>query len=283
MRSSPQSQPPQQLSSRRQSRPAFGLSAQQHRLLPSGHSVRCSSSRPQASSSGDGLTPPDSAPPTIDQDQPGDQSPEKQQEVVDDRSWRNWIRADDAVTIGVALAVSYGIRVFIAEPRFIPSLSMYPGMDIGDRLVIEKLTYRQHPPRAGDIVTFEPPKGVIPDSGSWFADKQIFIKRVVAGAGDTVEVKNGRLIVNGVARDEPYLMEPPAYTLKTLTVPPGHIFVMGDNRNNSYDSHIWGPLPVENVTGRACWYYWPLQKFGGMHDYTQSAKEALQPAPQLKS
>lgn len=190
---------------------------------------------------------------------------------------------DDAITIAVALAFSYGIRQFVAEPRFIPSLSMFPTMEIGDRLVIEKISYRQHAPQPGDIVTFQPPIGVVPGEASWFKEQQIFIKRVVASAGDTVEVKRGRLVVNGVPRDEPYIKERPEYVLEKTTVPEGHIFVMGDNRNNSFDSHIWGPLPISNVTGRACWNYWPLTKFKGIDDYTDIAKLSLQTAPELSS
>lgn len=196
--------------------------------------------------------------------------------------WQDWLTKDDAITIAVALAFSYGIRQYVAEPRFIPSLSMFPTMEVGDRLVIEKLSYRQHAPQPGDIVTFQPPVGVLPagDSG-WFNEQQIFIKRVVAAAGDSVEVNNGRLIVNGAARDEPYIKERPEYVLEKFVVPEGHIFVMGDNRNNSFDSHIWGPLPISNVTGRACWNYWPLTKFKGIDDYTDVAKLTLQTAPAI--
>jgi len=189
----------------------------------------------------------------------------------------------DAVTIVAAVALSIVFRTFIAEARFIPSLSMYPTMDIGDRLVTEHVTYKLfHPPTPGDIITFRPPKGVIPDSGSWFGDDQTFIKRVVAGAGETVEVRNGKLIINGAPREEPYIKERPTYTMRQLTVPEGHVFVMGDNRNNSYDSHIWGPLPLENIQGRMCWNYWPLSKFHGMSEYTDVAHAALTPAPPLR-
>lgn len=84
-------------------------------------------------------------------------------------------------------------------------------------------------------------------------------------------MKNGRLFVNGQPRCEEYIYETPNYTLKAQKVPAGHIFVMGDNRNNSFDSHIWGPLPVKNVIARAVFKYWPLNRVGPLQDFTNAA------------
>lgn len=124
---------------------------------------------------------------------------------------------------------------------------------------------------------------VLPAHLESVAGWQVRTLGVYCKADGLVQVKKGKLIVNGKPKCEKYINEEPKYVLKQLTVPPGHIFVMGDNRNNSFDSHLWGPLPLKNVIARAVFTYWPVTKFGTLADYTDSASVQCQPgqAPAL--
>ncbi len=170
--------------------------------------------------------------------------------------WQKWV-IDNAKLVAIALIIAAFVRIFIAEPRYIPSPSMVPTLAVGDRLLVEKVSYHLHSPQRGDIVVFEPPPQ-LQEYG--YLPSQAFIKRVIGLPGQTVQVSQGQVRVDGEPTVEPYISAAPEYEMPTVRVPAGSLFVMGDNRNDSNDSHVWGFLPVQNVIGRAAFRFWPLEK-----------------------
>lgn len=166
---------------------------------------------------------------------------------------------DDLRTFTLAFAVALLIRGFIVEPRYIPSLSMFPTFEIGDQFLVDKVSKYVRESETGDIVVFEPPQA-LRERG--YRKKDAFIKRVIARGGDTVTITQGKLVVNGEAREEPFVNEDPNYEWGPGEVPQGFVMVLGDNRNNSYDSHIWGFLPEKNIIGKALVRYWPPSRIG---------------------
>lgn len=161
----------------------------------------------------------------------------------------------------IALVLALIVRVFVAEPRFIPSDSMVPTLEVGDRLVIEKVAYRFRPPERGEIVVFSPPP-VLQEYG--FEQDQAFIKRVIGLPGNTLQVQGGVVYIDGQPLQEGYIAAPPEYELPLLKIPADSYFVMGDNRNNSNDSHVWGYLPRANIIGRAVLRFFPFNRFGSV-------------------
>jgi len=161
------------------------------------------------------------------------------------------------------------IRIAIVEPRYIPSLSMYPTFDINDQLAVEKVSKWVRPPLRGEVVVFDPPPYFWELTGRK-PDGEAVIKRVVAVEGDTVEVREGgQLFLNGQLQDEPFTNEAADYILNPLKVPAGTVFVLGDNRNHSFDSHFWGFLPVKNVIGHATVRYWPPNRIGQVPEFLE--------------
>jgi signal peptidase I len=161
--------------------------------------------------------------------------------------------------LAIALALALFLRVFIAEPRYIPSDSMAPTLLIGDRLIVDKVSYRLRPPLVGEIVVFRAPP-VLQAEG--FTPDQALIKRIIATPGQTVEVADGVVIVDNQVLKEDFIAEPPDYQMRPVQVPPEAVFVLGDNRNNSRDSHVWGSLPQASIIGRALFRFWPFNRFG---------------------
>ena len=160
----------------------------------------------------------------------------------------------------VALALIFPLRSFVVEYYYIPSGSMEDTLQINDRILSEKVSYYFGEPQQGQIVTF---------NGTKEEEGQMLIKRVIAVGGQTVDLRDGAVYVDGVKLNEPYTEGKPSYPLSNSNgvsypykVPDGEIWVMGDNRTNSLDSRVFGSVPVDNVTGHAFWRYWPFASFG---------------------
>ena len=158
------------------------------------------------------------------------------------------------VILLVAFALVFGfVRPFVVEAFYIPSESMVPTLEVGDRVFVNKFIYRFSEPERGDIIVFESVEG-----------DQDLIKRIVAVPGDNVALQDGALFVNGERREEPYVNQQPPDSsfFGPTTVPEGSVFVMGDNRANSRDSRFFGPVPLKNVEGEAFLSFWPPSRIG---------------------
>jgi signal peptidase I len=162
--------------------------------------------------------------------------------------------------LGLSLFLSFGIRTFIAEARYIPSGSMEPTLQINDRLIIDKLSYDFTSPQRGDIVVFDPTK-TLQQEGFHSA----FIKRVIGLPGETVEVQGGRVYINGKPLAEDYIAAKPDYYWGPVVVPANSYLVLGDNRNDSYDSHYWGFVPRHDIIGRAIFRFYPFDRVGELN------------------
>mmetsp|Transcript_66647 Transcript_66647/g.216906 ORF Transcript_66647/g.216906 Transcript_66647/m.216906 type:complete len:147 (+) Transcript_66647:609-1049(+) len=141
---------------------------------------------------------------------------------------------------------------------------MYPTFDVGDQLTVDKVSRNWRDFQRRDVVVFYPPPA-FNEAINARSDGEALIKRIVALDGDTMQVKNGgTLYINGEAQAEDFTNEKAAYDFGPVVVPKGCVFVLGDNRNRSLDGHIWGPLPKENIIGRATLKFWPPWHVGGV-------------------
>lgn len=156
-------------------------------------------------------------------------------------------------SVAIAVILAFVIRIFLFQPFYIPSGSMEPTLMIGDRILVNKFIYHFQEPKRGDVIVFKYP----------LEPERDYIKRVIGLPGETLEIRDSQLYINGEPVPEDYLPENLRFMdFGPVTIPENAYFMMGDNRNNSQDSRFWGTLPREYIQGKAVVIYWPLTRIG---------------------
>ena len=167
-------------------------------------------------------------------------------------------------TVVVALSIFLIVYLFVMQPHQVNGKSMYPNFDDGEYLLTDKISYKMGEPTRGDVVVFKAPEASQCPEGTGCD----FIKRIIGLPGETVQVSNNQLYINGRVLTESYLSpeiitQAGAYTANgTVNVPEGTYFVVGDNRSHSSDSRTWGPVPADKIVGKVFFRYWPPNKVG---------------------
>ncbi len=180
-------------------------------------------------------------------------------------------------TVLIVFVLVVVIRSFIGEPRWIPSSSMEPTLQIGDNLIIEKISYRFSEPQRGDVIVFYPPHQALDPSLigkfgrmiGFFTKNEAYIKRIIGVPGDNIHVvPDAGVFINGKLIEEPYKKEvftgqcDSTMLCGPYKIPENSYYMMGDNRNDSTDSRYWGTLPEKRIVGRAFFRFWPLNRIG---------------------
>lgn len=167
-----------------------------------------------------------------------------------------WV-LETILMVVVAVVLAQGIKAYIVQPFVIPTGSMETTIMIGDRVLAEKISYRFRDPEVGEVIVFNDPTARHPQ----------LIKRVIAVAGQQIDIRDDKVYIDGKPLDEPYvhgLPTTPGTDPLPVTIPEGYVWVMGDNRPNSGDSRYIGPQPVSAILGRAFCIYWPVKHWAGL-------------------
>ncbi len=184
-------------------------------------------------------------------------SPPKKKEKTPKEEFVSWI-----ISLVAAVAVALALRFFVFDFVVVEQSSMEDTLFTGEWLFLEKVTYDFNDPNEGDIIVCYFDEGKNNIFYDFIKHRKNYVKRVIGVSGDTVEIREGVTYVNGEAVDEPYLREPEIGTLEPTVVPEDSVFVMGDNRNNSFDSRVIGSIPYDRIRGRVLFRAWPFTKFG---------------------
>lgn len=170
---------------------------------------------------------------------------------------RNNLWLEGCKTVALSLVFAFGFHTLVAESRYVASGSMLPTLEVNDRLVIDKLSYRWSNPERGHIIIFSPTEKLKQQNV-----RDTLIKRVIGLPGETVEIKQGRVYINDGLLPEKYIAEKTLYQWGPVTVPAKSYLVMGDNRDYSYDSRSWGFVPHDNIIGKAIVRFWSPERLG---------------------